>query len=412
MTLTLDLLRGRPAAAEVAKPVPPAPDVMTAHPTRPRVASIDLLRGGIMILMALDHTRDFFGASGMNPRDVTEPALFLTRWVTHYCAPLFIFLAGISAFLYGTQERTTGEVSLFLLTRGVWLMALEFTLVRLGWSFDLSAHFFVAQVIWVIGASMVVLAGLVHMPRPAIVGIALVTICGHNLLDGIPAETFGARAWIWNLLHQPQLLQLGPDTKLLALYPLIPWLGVMAAGYALGPLFKADTTTRMRWLGGLGGLVTVGFVVLRVVNRYGDPGTWAEQGSPLGTALSFLNCEKYPPSLLYLMMTLGPGLLMLAAFEHAKGRLTDWVITFGRVPLFYYVAHIYLIHALAVAYAWTVWGEASWLLGAPGGKPAGYGLSLPGIYAVAIFIVLTLHPLCRWFMTMKQTRTGWWWRYF
>src|SRR5215212_1110235 len=211
MSFSLEPMRGG-LAADVARPARPtsdALDALRAYAARPRLASIDLLRGSVMVLMALDHTRDFFGASGMNPRDVTEPALFLTRWVTHYCAPLFIFLAGISAFLYGTRQgRTTGEVSWFLLTRGFWLIVLEFTLVRLGWSFDLSAHFFVAQVIWVLGASMVVLAGLVHLPRPALLCIALVTICGHNLLDGIRAESFGAGAWLWNLLHQPQLLQL------------------------------------------------------------------------------------------------------------------------------------------------------------------------------------------------------------
>src|SRR4051812_19977655 len=307
MTLTLDLLRGRPAAAEIAKPVPPAPEVMTAHPTRPRVASIDLLRGGIMVLMALDHTRDFFGAGGLNPRDVTEPALFLTRWVTHFCAPLFILLAGVSAFLYGTQGRTTGEVSRFLLTRGLGLIVIEFTLVRLGWSFDPGARFLVAQVIWVIGASLVVLAGLVHLPRRVVIGIALATICGHNLLDGVKAESFGAGAWAWSLLHQPQVLELDPTTKLLALYPLIPWFGVMAAGHALGPLFKADESTRLRRLYGLGAAVTAGFIALRATNAYGDPGAWAEHGSRLATVLSFINCEKYPPSLLYLMMTLGPG---------------------------------------------------------------------------------------------------------
>jgi uncharacterized membrane protein len=411
MSLSLELLRGD-LAAEVARPALPVRKVLPALATRPRLTSIDLLRGSVMILMALDHTRDFFGASGMNPRDVTEPALFLTRWVTHYCAPLFIFLAGLSAFLYGTRQgRTPGEVSWFLLTRGFWLMVLEFTLVRLGWSFDLSAHFFVAQVIWIIGASMVVLAGLVHLPRPALVSIALVTIGGHNLLDGIRAESFGVMAWLWNLLHQPQLLQLGPHSKLLALYPLVPWFGVMAAGYALGPLFLADTTTRLRWLTGLGAMITGGFIALRLTNLYGDPGMWAEQSSGLATVLSFLNCEKYPPSLLYLMMTLGPGLLLLAAFERAQGRLADWITTFGRVPLFYYVANIYLIHALAVAFAWAIWGEASWLLGAPGNKPAGYGLSLPGIYVVAIFIVITLHPFCRWFMAVKHHRAEWWWSY-
>jgi uncharacterized membrane protein len=379
---------------------------------RPRLDSIDLLRGLVMVLMALDHTRDFFGASGMNPRDVTDPALFLTRWITHYCAPIFIFLAGISACLYGARGRSTGEVSRFLLTRGFWLMLIEFTLVRFGWTFNFYFDFFITQVIWVIGASMVVLAGLVYLPRWAIATIALVMIAGHNLFDGVRAEHFGAAGWIWNFLHQPALLQIGPETKLLARYPLIPWAGVMAAGYALGPVFKLDATSRRRWLVWTGVAVTAGFVALRAVNLYGDPAAWSARSGWLGTVLSFINCEKYPPSLLYLMMTLGPALILLALFERARGRLADWITTFGRVPFLYYVAHIILIHALAVAMAWAVFGDAGWLFGAfPPQKPATYGLSLPGLYAVWFLVVVALYPLCRWFAALKQRRREWWWSY-
>jgi uncharacterized membrane protein len=379
---------------------------------RPRVDSIDLLRGVIILLMALDHTRDFFGPSGINVRNVDEPALFLTRWVTHFCAPIFIFLAGASAYLYGTRGRTLGEVSRFLLTRGLWLIVLEFTIVRLGWTFSVDLDFFVAQVIWAIGASMVALAGLVYLPRWTIAVAALVMIGGHNLLDFIRAENWGAAGPLWTILHQRGLLPLGGGTKLYVLYPLVPWIGVMAAGYALGPVFKLDPTSRRRWLFGLGALTSAGFIVLRATNLYGDPAPWTAQDGWLTTLLSFINCEKYPPSLLYLAMTLGPGLLLLRAFEHARGRLTHAIITFGRVPLFFYVLHIFVIHAFATALAWLVLGSAGWLFGEPPmNRPANYSLSLPGVYLVWLCVMLALYPPCRWFASLKQHRREWWWSY-
>lgn len=376
-----------------------------------RLDSIDLLRGLVMVLMALDHTRDFFGTSGANPRDVAEPALFLTRWITHFCAPVFIFLAGLSAYLYGARGRSVGAVSRFLLTRGFWLMLVEFTIVRLGWTFNFDFTHFTAQVIWVIGASMVVLAGLVFLPRWAIAGIGLAMIAGHNLLDGVLAEQFGPAGFVWNLVHQPGLLHVGNGTRLFALYPLIPWAGVMAAGYAFGPVMQLDEATRRRWLISLGLTLTAGFVLLRATNLYGDPAAWEGQNGALATALSFVNCEKYPPSLLYLMMTLGPALILLAAFTDARGRVASWLIIFGRVPFFYYVVHIFLIHALAIVFAAAVFGDASWLFGSFSGKPAGYGMSLAGVYGVWLFVVIALYPPCRWFAALKQRRREWWWSY-
>ena len=380
--------------------------------SRPRLDSIDLLRGLIMLLMALDHTRDFFGAGGMNPRDIADPALFLTRWVTHFCAPVFIFLAGLSAWLYGSRGRSRSELSWFLLSRGFWLMLIELTLVRFGWSFSLELGFFVTQVIWVIGASMVVLAGLVHLPRYAITTIGLLMIVGHNLLDGVRAEQLGAAGWLWNLLHQPGLLHLGPQTRLFALYPLIPWAAVMALGYAMGPVFKLDPVSRRRFLIWTGTAVIAGFIMLRASNLYGDPAAWTVQSGWLATVLAFINCEKYPPSLLYLMMTLGPAFILLALFERTRGAVADWLITFGRVPFFFYVAHIFLIHALAVALAWAMFGDAGWLFGAfPAQKPANYGSSLLAVYAVWTCVVAMLYPVCRWFATLKQRRREWWWSY-
>jgi len=365
-----------------------------------------------MIVMALDHTRDFFSVGGFNPRDVADPALFLTRWITHFCAPIFIFLAGISAFLYGAQGRTVGTVSRYLVTRGFWLVLIEFTVVRLGWTFHLNATFFVAQVIFAIGASMIALAVLVHLPRGAIAAIGLVMIFGHNALDGIKPDAFGAFAPLWNVLHQSGVIDPGMGIKLFVLYPLVPWIGVMALGYALGPVFLLERTARRRRLVGLGLATVAGFVLLRASNLYGDPAPWIAQDNLLSSVLSFINCEKYPPSLLYVAMTLGPALLLLAAFDSVRGRVADVITTYGRVPFFYYIAHIFLLHALAVLFAWLTIGEVAWMFRPfPGARPPGYGLGLPGIYLVWLGVVAALYPLCRWFATLKRRRNEWWWTY-
>ncbi len=408
MTLLLERVGQPPAQRKAGTSKCPS---SVASGARPRLISVDLLRGLVMVLMALDHTRDFFGSSGLNPRDVTDPALFLTRWITHFCAPVFILLAGVSAQLYEARGRTVSEVSRFLFTRGLFLVLMEFTLVRLGWTFDLGAGSFVTQVIWAIGASMVVLSGLVYWPRPAIAALGLAMIAGHNLLDGIRAEQFGSAGWVWTFLHEPKLLRFG-DATLFALYPLIPWVGVMAVGYALGPVFGLERAARVRRLVALGVGAIAGFVLLRVSNVYGDPAPWMPQESAVSTVLSFVNCEKYPPSLLYLLMTLGPGLLLLAAFERARGRTALWLATFGRVPFFYYVAHLFLIHGLAIAFALATTGDASWLFGGlAGGKPADWGLGLAGVYAMTLLVVMLLYPLCRWFAALKQSRTEGWLSY-
>ena len=413
MTVVFDAAR-RSALPEEALP---SRTSVAAAGAPSRLNSIDTLRGLVMIVMALDHTRDFFASGGFNPRDVAEPALFLTRWITHFCAPTFIFLAGISAYLYGAQgrgnqARSIHDVSRFLATRGIWLVLIEFTVVRLGWSFDLHFNFFVAQVIFAIGVSMVALAALVHLPRSAVAAIGLAMIASHNAFDGIKAEQLGAAAPLWHLLHQPGLFDIAPGVKFFVLYPLIPWVGVMATGYALGPVFTLERPARVQQLFFLGAAVTLGFVVLRATNLYGDPMPWAIQDNVLATVLSFINCEKYPPSLLYLAMTLGPALMLVAAFESVRGPVADWIATFGRVPFFYYVVHIFLLHALAVLFAWATIGEIGFLFGPSAGrKPAIYGLDLAGIYAVWLAVVVALYPLCRWFAGIKRRRTGWWWSY-
>jgi uncharacterized membrane protein len=367
-----------------------------------RIVSVDVLRGLVMALMALDHTRDFFGTGAFNPRDVTEPALFLTRWVTHLCAPTFIFLAGLSAFLYG-RGKSRGELSRFLAARGLFLILVDFTLIKFGWRFELDLFRVTGGVIFVIGASMIVLAALVWLPRWAVAAVGLGMIVGHNLLDGISATELGQGAWVWHLLHEPGAIPLSAGASLYVLYPFIPWIGVMAAGYAFGPAMQREPAVRQRLLFAIGAALTLGFIVLRASNLYGDPAPWTPQGTSLSTVLSFLNCEKYPPSLLYLLMTLGPALILLASFEHARGAFAQVLAIFGEVPFFFYVVHIYLIHALAVATGLVMAGG---LVTHPT-----IGFSLPVIYVVWLIVLALLYPLCRWFAELKARGTGWYWSY-
>jgi uncharacterized membrane protein len=367
-----------------------------------RIVSVDVLRGLVMAIMALDHTRDFFSDTGFNPRDVTEPALFLTRWVSHMCAPAFIFLAGLSAFLYGLG-RPTGDLSRFLFTRGLWLILIDFTLIKFGWRLEFDLFRMTGGIIFVIGLSMITLAALVWLPRWAIAGLTFAIIAGHNLLDGIRAEELAGAPWAWHLLHEPGRIYLGDGALLYVLYPLIPWIGVMAAGYLLGPAMQLEARPRQWVLFQLGAAITLGFIVLRATNLYGDPAPWLVQETWLGTLLSFLNCEKYPPSLLYLMMTLGPALLLLASFEHAKGSFARFLSVFGQVPFFYYVVHIYLIHLLAVATAFAMTGDFV--------RSPEIGIGLGGVYLVWLLVLVLLYPVCRWFAELKSSRRGWWWSY-
>jgi uncharacterized membrane protein len=304
-------------------------------------------------------------------------------------------------------------VSWFLFTRGLGLVLLEVTLVRFAWTFSLFPHFVLLQVIWAIGVSMVVLSGLIYLPRWAIAAIGIAMIAGHNLLDGIQAEQLGSLGWLWHVLHQPALLHPRPDVAAFALYPLIPWIGVMAAGYALGPVMLYEPVSRRRWLVGLGLAVTLGFVLLRATNVYGDPAPWALHDNITATVLSFLDTEKYPPSALYLAMTLGPALIALAAFEEAKGKLARFFVIFGRVPLFYYVAHLLLLHTMAVAFAAATHGDIAWLFGGMPieAKSGGYGLGLPGVYLVWIMAVAILYLPCRWFAGVKRRRSDAWLSY-
>jgi uncharacterized membrane protein len=379
--------------------------------SRPRLDGIDFLRGLVMAVMVLDHARDFFGGSSMNPRDVHDAGLFVTRWVTHFCAPIFVFLAGVSAFLYGNRGRTKPEVARFLLTRGLWLMIIEITVVRLAWTFNLSYDFVFMQVIWAIGCAMVALAALIYLPRWAIATFALTMIFGHNLLDGV--EPDGSWRWLWVVTHATGTLRPTPGMEIMAIYPLIPWVAVMAAGYALAPVFLQPEEQRRRTLLMIGGAVTLGFVLLRATNLYGDPAPWTVQDGFLPTLLSFINCEKYPPSLLYLAMTIGPGLILIGLFQNASSGLARVVVAIGRVPFLFYVAHIALLHLMAVAVAHVTIGDIGWLFRhMPAfNKPEDYGLTLPAVYALWIVALALLYPMCRWFGALKQRRKDWWLSY-
>jgi uncharacterized membrane protein len=373
---------------------------------QPRLDSIDLLRGLVMVLMALDHTRIYFSNAGFDPVDLsqTTSGYFLTRWITHFCAPTFVFLAGTAAFLSSTRGKSRRDLAWFLITRGLWLVFLEVTLIRFFWSFDLSYRGAGAAVIWALGWSMVVLAALIYWPRwlTAIFGVGMIAL--HHLLDGIEPEAFGRFFWFWHILHVPGEFKVTPNFWFGVGYPLIPWVGVMAAGYALGPVFLWEADRRRRFLLSLGAGVCLGFFLIRGTNVYGDPRPWSSQPSGLFTFYSILNCTKYPPSLSYLLMTLGPALLALVWFEKIKGGLAEVLILFGRVPMFFYLLHLPLIHFSGDMFKGMLQSDL-----APESR-AGWGL--PVVYAAWIGIVLVLFPACRWFAGLKQRRRDAWLSYF
>jgi uncharacterized membrane protein len=385
----------------------------------PRLDAIDLLRGVVMVLMALDHTRGFLSDARFNPVDLsqTTAALFLTRWVTHFCAPVFVFLAGTGAFLSATRGKTRPQLAWFLLTRGLWLVVLEFTLVHLGWFFNLEYRLLFGQVIWAIGCSMMLLAALVFLPAWAVTALGVALIACHNLFDGVRADSLGPFRWLWEVLHSGSFvegpLELWPGSYLFVAYPVLPWLGVMAAGYGFGQLWLLDRGVRRWWLLGLGAGLTLLFVALRAVNRYGDPFPWTEQPGGLFTFFSFINCTKYPPSLLFLLMTLGPAIAALALFDRPAGPLGRVFVIFGRVPLFYYLLHAPLIHLVALGLAAARYGEVAFMfqnvaMAGPRQLPAGYGYGLPVVYLVWLGVVVMLYPVCRWFARLKSRRRAMW----
>ena len=405
--------------------VPAAPPAASA---RARVDAVDLLRGLVMVLMLLDHTRDFvhrdallFDATNLAR---TTPALFLTRWITHFCAPVFGFLAGTGAYLQLSRGRTKAELSRFLFTRGLWLMLLELTVVRcvVVFNFDYAQFPGFLQVIWAIGLSMVVLAALIHLPLRAVGAVGVGIIALHNLGDGVRVQGWqgpgspapDALGALWMVLHQPGFIVLA-GLPVLVLYPVLPWIGVIAAGYAFGAVYGWEPERRRRFLVRLGLAMAAAFVIIRATNLYGDPMPWSAQKNGVFTVLSFLNTAKYPPSLLFLLMTLGPAMVALAWFERGgRGPVGRALVTFGRVPLFFYVLQWIVAHLVAIGFGLLAGQTVAHLFVFPGTlrpAPTGVGFGLGVTYLAWALGVVVTYPLCRWFAGVKRRRRDWWLSY-
>jgi uncharacterized membrane protein len=371
---------------------------------RVRLESVDVVRGVIMIIMALDHTRDFFGAAGSPTNLATASiALFFTRWITNICAPVFFLLTGTGAYL-SLRKRTKPELSRFLFTRGLWLIFLDLVLFRcLAVQFNVDYRTTIITVLWALGWAMIVLSALVHLPASVVTAFGVVMIVTHNLLDSIRSTNP-----LWSILHSPNIILATPGHTVLLAYPLIPWVGVTALGYGLGQIYAWEPARRQAFLLRLGIAVTIAFIALRAINIYGDPSHWATQRTPAYTVLSFLNTTKYPPSLLFLLMTLGPALILLWAVDTHTPRLLRPALIIGKVPMFYYLLHFALIHVLAVIICYARYGHIHWMFESPDlahypvTAPPGWGLPLPLVYLIWAFIVLAMYPLCRWYAAVKQ----------
>jgi uncharacterized membrane protein len=398
------------------------------RPVTGRIDAIDILRGLVMVIMALDHTRDFFTHLRFEPETLARTwyALFFTRWITHFCAPLFFFLAGTGAFFYG-QRRTPAQLSRFLWTRGLWLIFLEFTVVGIGWTFQIFFSLF--GVIAALGTCMVLMAALVRLPARWLGAFSVFVIATHDLLDGIRPARFGSLRWLWTLLHVRGFVFLPFHIPMFVLFQIIPWFAVMGAGYAFGNVYLLDPERRRKVIVRLGLGLMLAFVLLRTTNIYGNPpagyggvsqGDFHVQPTIEKTVILFLDVEKYPPSLQFLLMTLGPSFLLLAWLDKRTSRhsmnsaMASVLVVFGRVPLFYYVLHIYLIHAMAVLVALLFHQPVRWLI--HGGFflndiPTGYGHNLPFIYMIWILAVVILYLPCCWWACLKQRRKDWWLSY-
>ncbi len=387
-----------------------------------RMSSLDMLRGLVIVVMALDHVRDFVMTAAVQDPTADPsagPLLFATRWITHLCAPTFVFLAGTSAGLMASRKSPL-ELASFLLTRGLWLIALEAIVISTAWSFaptgvdGLGGRTYVAlQVIWVIGASMVILAGAQFLGRRACLVIGATILLGHNLLDAAwpAAMTSGSTAPLWAALHSRQFYDVGSFAIFFS-YPLLPWVGVMLLGYGAAGLFELPTKKREERLLRIGVSLVIAFIVIRALNVYGDPHPWTfDPNSIAASVMSFLGATKYPPSLLFVLMTLGPAAIVGAFAERFRGRISDALVTLGRAPLAFYIAHLYLIHAAAVALGVAQGFAAGQFLTHYRFFPKGFGVGLLGVYLIWIAVVLVLYPFCRWVAAVKARRQDWWLSY-
>ena len=386
-------------------------------PSQTRINSIDLLRGIVMIIMALDHTRDYFHTQAFldDPLNLqtTTPALFATRWITHLCAPTFVFLSGTSAFLQSLR-KTKKELSMFLLTRGLWLIAVEVLIMTLGITFDIGYHLIVLQTIWAIGISMVILSAVMWLPFPLIFALGLLIVLGHNSLDfyEVNKKDFSIP---YSLLHFQGIHPIG-NKLLLVFYPFLPWAGTMMLGYCFGKYYLADIMNRNKRSILLGAGLIIFFIILRWTNIYGDPFDWKPQSTALFTFFSFISTQKYPPSLLYLCVTIGPSLIILGLIGDVRSKFADMITVYGRVPLFYYVIHFYVLHLFS-AIMYLANGH-SFEEGVKGLDRVpfkfyqpGEGFGLVGVYIVWLIVVILLYPLCKWFADYKRYHQKWWLSY-
>jgi uncharacterized membrane protein len=400
-----------------------------------RVDSVDLLRGIVMVIMALDHVRDYMTHLTVPPEilETTYGALFFTRWITHFCAPTFFFLAGTGIY-FASRRKTGPELTSFLWKRGLFLILLEVTIIFWGWTFLFPLPGFGLLVIWCLGLSMIVMSGLVRLPLKWVAAIGLVMIFGHNLLDPINAENLGKLGPVWGVLHQsgfyplfPLHIQGAPPVfGIFVLYPLIPWVGVMAAGYAFGSLYNLSADVRRRWMIRIGTGAILLFIVLRFTNVYGNAapgasffaaGPFVVQPTVVKTVIAFFNVAKYPPSLQFLLMTLGPSILALAWFDRFReggGRFGRFLTVYGKVPMFYYILHIYLAHTIAIIAGLLFGQPVKWLLRGGfmlGQHQPGYGFNLPAIYVAWVICILLLYLPCKWYAEYKATHRQWWLSY-
>jgi len=383
-----------------------------------RIESIDILRGVVMVIMALEHVRDYFhyGLFFADPTNLetTTPFLFFTRFITHYCAPVFIFLAGTSAFLYGTK-KTTNQLFKFLLTRGLWLVLLEIVLNNFLWWFDVTYSFIVLQVIWAIGLSMIALSVLIYLPKKLLLFIGIIIIAGHNTLDNITTTGNSFQSILWYILHQGGQIATSSNSMIGAYYPIIPWIGLIVLGYCFGTFYKTgfDITLRKKWLLTIGLSATVLFFIIRGINIYGDLVPWTIQDTTTKTILSFFSLTKYPPSLGYVLITIGPALLFLYVVENIKNKITDFFLVFGRVPLFYYFLHIFIIHVLAIIGIIIFGGDWKNMIITfdvfTNAKLINYGYSLFVVYLVWLGVIGLLYCPSKKYMIYKATNKDKWW---
>jgi len=395
---------------------------MNALPlTRNRIQSIDLVRGIVMILMALDHTRDFFhynSAIGQDPLDfsTTTPILFGTRWITHFCAPVFVFLSGTSIFLYSSKGKTKKQVGFFLFTRGLWLMFVEIFIIVPLWDFNYHLPVIFLQVIWAIGLSMVVLSILQFLSYKLLLAIGLMIVLGHNLLDNISVEQPFPSSVLWSVIHKFHIYPINDHFLFIVAYPFLPWLGLMIGGYALGKLYlpSVDVQYRKKFLFYTGLTLIVLFIILRFSNLYGDMHPWATQKTGLFTLFDFVNTTKYPPSLLYMLMTIGPAFILLAFAENISNSISRKIAVFGKVPFFYYILHVFLIHSLAWILFFATghgWKDLDFIHFRVGSLPEGSGYHLWVVYAVWVLVILLLYFPCRWYSRYKSSHKQWWLSY-